>query len=373
MANPVFSAVESLAPDGSRGKRILSSLLCGQTANQVIASTTAASYLLGEPDHMFTHETHPIDPAIAAIIARRRLSPLAQQQHNSEAFNAEQSVHLVKTNDATKPCADLKPDASSASLPSLSFKAYNFDDIDFLYRSALFNNLPFVLYHMRFYRDYLPDESHVPKTDEQQLSDTRQQGPFRFKSEHPQVLPDNLLISRERRQAMVPQFLRDPPMRPSSEGSSEDKEAYAEYALGNFVSDRNLTLTGDTLWSQFLDWEERERLRPSAIGRIVIRMLENLQLYVCGKTRDREARKAKKLKVNQLGKRLRDLMGFGYGQHTNEAFDSDDEDKNHNTWASIQRRTFDDESTETLSFSFASGKSNHSFKLNFKCVLLLFK
>lgn len=169
LANPVISAAESLAPDGHRGKRIISSLLCGQTSNQVISATAAASYLMGGDDHLLTHETQPIDPAIAAIVARRILSH-RQDTLNinlSGAFDNQQQVILVKIT----PNINLDPASSSSATvvntkhqEEESFVPHNTDEIDFHYRSEFFDQLGYVLYTMCFYRRKLPNESHAPKT-----------------------------------------------------------------------------------------------------------------------------------------------------------------------------------------------------------------
>ena len=186
--------------------------------------------------------------------------------------------------------------------------------------------------------------------------DTRLLGPFAFRFDHPQASVDVLLVTSEKRHPVVPQFLKDPPIRPSSSASPAYKEAYAEFALGNFVSDRRTDLVGDTLWDLFLDWEAKEKAKPTSIGRIALRMIDNLNRHVLGKERQREARKIQKLKVNQLGKRLRDLMGQSYSKHNSGESDSDDGEDDEQTWASVRNRTFEEEEADYFGFILASGK-----------------
>jgi hypothetical protein len=47
LANPVFQAAESLAPDGHRGKVILSKIINAGMSNQVVPAPFAAGFLKG--------------------------------------------------------------------------------------------------------------------------------------------------------------------------------------------------------------------------------------------------------------------------------------------------------------------------------------
>lgn len=124
------------------------------------------------------------------------------------------------------------------------------------------------------------------------------------------------------------------------------------------MTDRRTDLVGDTLWDLFLDWEAKETNQPTSIGRLTLRMLDNLNRHVLGKERQREARKMQKLKVNQLGKSLRDLMGQGYRKHSSGQSDSDSDD-DEQTWASVHNRTFEEEAAEYFGFIFASGQFHY--------------
>jgi hypothetical protein len=431
LADPIFSAAVALAPDGHRGKAVLSRMLCGQSANQLIAAATAASYLMGQEDWLFTHEAHPISPTIAAALAADRMKTANGRFILRLEDDCEVSVHLAPcTVDAETPnhgpsslppeiplAAAAVPDTADASgkksvvylpllfslpsfrspylsnclhrgdeahhisllstLPYLAFqrtsliraenattitayRAYNHDVEDYRCRSTLFYRLPPVLYLMGFYRARPSPSAKPAQPDEVKESDDLQRGPYQFSAMHPD---NSRFITREKKNLLLPQFLRDPPVRPSDTSPAADREAYAEFILGNFVSDKDERPVGGTLWAQMRTWEQSEVDAPTAVGRIVIRMIENLNAQALGKARQRLARKAKKLKVNQLGKSLRNLLGSTYSSQAHphdsnagsEGEDDEEEDTFEQSWASVRVETYE-EDEEGVDISIASGE-----------------
>jgi hypothetical protein len=231
LVDMIAAVLHAERPPEKRAQSVITKVMNNIMGSYTVALVLSASYLLGHGDHWMPIGSCPYDYKV-------HQQQMGSKQHN--AYEDPTTAHVI---------------AEDAASPFVSSQ-----QLDYQHRNDAVGELsPFEMAIMF-------------TTDNVASSSTRA---LMFRSDHPSKGNQGL---QPRQTMVIPQQFGDPPMRPDDTAESEDLEAWANFALGNFFPyDRYLhLLKGDTNWAKFLYWCEHKP--RGALDEVAMKYLGNIHV-----------------------------------------------------------------------------------------------